>query len=143
MPHILFQMATFEDLANANMSDFIKALQENHLAQVTAAKYETNPLLLGEHFALNFTPLPSGSCGDDPAENSEVILVSFKPDYKSPTFGNILNPKDKKGKKICEISRFLSLITLLRLVATIFLPLPNHGMGRSGIGGLILAVTRW
>ena len=92
------QMATFEDLANANnMSDFIKALQENHLAQVTAAKYENNPLLLGEHFALNFTPLPPGPCGDDPAENSEVILVSFKPDYKSPSFGNILNPKDKKG----------------------------------------------
>ena len=98
-------MATFEDLANANnMSDFIKALQENHLAQVTAAKYENNPLLLGEHFALNFTPLPPGPCGDDPAENSEVILVSYKPNYKSPIFGNILNPKDKKGI-LCEFSR--------------------------------------
>ena len=92
-------MATFEDLANANnMSDFVKALQENHLAQVTAAKYENNPLVLGEHFALNFTPLPAGPSGDDPAENSEVILVSYKPEHKAPNFGNILIPNDRKGK---------------------------------------------
>ena len=92
-------MATFEELANANnMSDFVKALQENHLAQVTAAKYENNPLILGEHFALNFTPLPSGPSGDDPAENSEVILVSYKPEHKAPNFGNILIPNDRKGK---------------------------------------------
>ena len=91
-------MDTLEELANANnMSDFIKALQENHLAQVMAAKYENNPLILGEHFALNFTPLPPGPCGDDPAENSEVILVSFKPQYKSPNFGNVMIPSDRKG----------------------------------------------
>lgn len=102
-------MATLEDLANANnMSDFVKALQENHLAQVTAAKYENNPLLLGEHFDLNFTPLPAGPSGDDPAENSEVILVSFKPGYKAPNFGNLLIPKDKKGIS-AKISRILFL----------------------------------
>ena len=94
----LVQMATLEDLANAtNMSDFVKALQENHLAQVLAAKYESDPLSLGEHFELNFTPLPPGPCGDDPAEKSEVILVSYKPKYKSPNFGNILIPTDRKG----------------------------------------------
>ena len=92
-------MASFEDLADANdMSDFIRALQENHLAQVTAAKYENNPLILGEHFALNFTPLPAGPSGDDPAENSEVILVSYKPEHKAPNFGNLLIPNDRKGK---------------------------------------------
>ena len=94
-------MATLEDLANANnMSDFVKALQENHLAQVMAAKYESNPLILGEHFTLNFTPLPPGPCGDDPAENSKVILVSFKPQYKSPIFGNIMIPENRKGNSV-------------------------------------------
>ena len=100
-------MTTLEELADANkMSDFVKALQENHLAQVTAAKYEKDPLTLGHHFAINFTPLPSGPCGDDPGEMVEVILVSYKPGYKAPNFGNLMIPKDRKGNSVRKIVHF-------------------------------------
>ena len=115
-------MATLEELADANdMTDFIKSLQENHLAQVIAAKYERNPILLGEHFALNFIPLPPGPCGDDPAEDVLVIVVTYKPKNKVPNFGNLLIPTDHKGI-FCEFSRVSRLIRGFRLVSTVFLP---------------------
>ena len=78
---------------------FTETLQQNHLAQVTASKYHSNPLLLGEHYAMNFTPAPAiVQDNDDPAENSVVILLSYKPEYKSAVFGNWLIPDNMEGE---------------------------------------------
>ena len=88
------------DLNLTTMSEFTKALQQNHLAQVIATKYSANPLLLGEHYAINLTPAPPGtdSTQDDPAKASVILIVSVKPDYKSAIFGNMLIPDNMKGK---------------------------------------------
>ena len=93
-------MSTLEDLANAkNMTDFVKSLQQNHLAQVTASKYEANPLLLGDHYMINFTPAPPGADvpSDDPAQMSMILLVSVKPEYKSAVMGNLCIPQNNLG----------------------------------------------
>ena len=88
-----------EDLNLLTMSEFMKALQQNHLAQVIATKYSANPLLLGEHYAINLTPTPSGSDAtvDDPAVASVILIVSVKPGYKSSIFGNVFIPDNMKG----------------------------------------------
>ena len=100
-------MSTLEDLANAkNMTDFVKALQQNHLAQVIAAKYEANPLLLGEHYAINLTPAPPGADApvDDPAKMSMVLIISVKPGYKSAVFGNLCIPENVQGNLLPRIT---------------------------------------
>ena len=81
------------------MTEFTKALQENHLAQVIATRYSANPLLLGDHYAINLTPTPPGSDAsqDDPAKASVILIVSVKPEYKSVIFGNVLIPDSMKG----------------------------------------------
>ena len=82
------------------MTEFMKALQQNHLSQVIATKYSANPLLLGEHYAINLTPTPPGSdsAQDDPAKASVILIVSVKPGYKSAIFGNVLIPDSMKGE---------------------------------------------
>ena len=104
-------MTTIEDLNLLNMTDFMKALQQNHLAQVIATKYSANPLLLGDHYAINLTPTPPGSDAsqDDPAKASVILIVSVKPDYKSAIFGNVLIPDSMKGM-CCLLKIFSSLI---------------------------------
>ena len=73
-------------------------LRKHHLSQVIADRYEKNPQKLGEHYDLNFTPTPTlETGGEDPAKDSVVIIVSYKPEYKSPNFGNLLIPSDQKG----------------------------------------------
>lgn len=80
------------------LAGFLQDLQKHHLAQIIAGKYARNPDLLGFHYGLNFIPLPPFEThGDDPARDSVVILVSHKPDYKLPNFGNILIPENNKG----------------------------------------------
>lgn len=82
------------------MSEFAKSLQQNHLAQVIASKYEANPLLLGEHYAINLTPSPPGADvpSDDPAQMSMLLLISVKPGYKSSVLGNLCIPQNNLGK---------------------------------------------
>ena len=83
------------------LGDFLHDLQKHHLAQVIAGKYAKNPTMLGDHYELNFTPLPPQEThGDDPARDSAVILIAVKPEYKIPNFGNILIPANRKGTKI-------------------------------------------
>ena len=80
------------------IQDFLKDLQKHHLSQVIASKYDQNPLLLGQHFDINITPLvPEDAYGDDPARNSTILLISIKPKYKSPKMGNVMIPSDMKG----------------------------------------------
>lgn len=77
---------------------FLKDLQKHHLSQVIASKYDKNPMLLGQHFDLNITPLvPEDAYGDDPARKSTVMLISVKPKYKSPKMGNVMIPESIKG----------------------------------------------
>ena len=81
------------------LAGFLRDLQKHHLAQIIAGKYAKNPELLGFHYGLNFTPLPPFEThGDDPARDSVVILVSHKPGYKLPNFGNVLIPENIKGR---------------------------------------------
>lgn len=83
----------------ANAAQFMEDLKKHHLAQVIATKYENDPRILGEHYDLNFTPTPPFECdGDDPARDSVILIISVKPEYKAPNFGNILIPEDQKGK---------------------------------------------
>ena len=92
---VLDQRETQED---PDFREFWKELQQHHLAQVVAGKYEKDPTLLGKHYELNFTALPAYEAhGDDPARDSVVMLVSHKPDYKTPQFGNLLIPENLKG----------------------------------------------
>ena len=92
-------MSTSDSQGNMDkLSDFIKDLQKNHLTQVTATKYENNPLLLGKHYAINFTPAPVEIYAvEDPAQKSMVLLLAYKPEYKSSNFGNLLIPKTMTG----------------------------------------------
>ena len=84
--------------ASRTLAGFLQDVQKHHLAQVIAGKYEKDPKLLGYHYGLNFTPLPPFETnGDDPARDSAVILVSHRPEYKLPNFGNILIPENNKG----------------------------------------------
>ena len=93
-------MSTLEDLSLENMTEFMDALRQNHLSQVIAAKYEANPLLLGEHYAINLTPSPPGADmpRDDPAKASVILVVSVKTGYKSAIFGNLFIPANGRGK---------------------------------------------
>ena len=80
------------------LEDFSKDLEAHHLAQVLASKYEKDPAMLGRHYELNFTALPAMDAhGDDPARASKMILVSYKPKYTIPNFGNVLIPANIKG----------------------------------------------
>ena len=92
-------MTTIEDLNLITMTEFTEALQQNHLSQVIATRYSANPLLLGDHYAINLTPSPSGSDAsqDDPAKASVILIISIKPEYKSAIFGNVLIPDSMKG----------------------------------------------
>ena len=70
----------------------------HHLAQILAAKYQNNPELLGQHYDINLTPLvPLEAHGDDPARDSQVLLVNHKPEYKIPNFGNSMIPEKVTG----------------------------------------------
>ena len=81
------------------MEDFSNELQKHHLAQILAAKYQNDPKLLGEHYDVNLTPLPPQEAhGDDPARDSKVLLLSHKPEYNIPNFGNHLIPENVQGK---------------------------------------------
>ena len=96
-------MSTLEKLANAkNMPEFAKALQQNHLAQVIASKYEANPMILGDHYMINLTPTPPGADvpSDDPAQSSMILIVSVKPGYKSAVLGNLCIPQNNLGNII-------------------------------------------
>ena len=85
--------------APRTLAGFLQDLQKHHLAQIIAAKYEKDPKLLGFHYGLNFIPLPPFEThGDDPARNSVVILVSYRPEFKIPNFGNWLIPENIKGE---------------------------------------------
>ena len=78
---------------------FLKDLQKHHLSQVIASKYDQNPLILGQHFDINVTPLvPEDAFGDDPARKSTILLISIKPKYKSPKMGNVMIPANMKGQ---------------------------------------------
>ena len=92
-------MTSLEETMNGlNEESFSEALQRNHLSQVIASKYERNPLLLGEHYAITFTPAPAEFAESaDPAEDSVVLLLGYRPDYKSAHFGNLLIPDNMEG----------------------------------------------
>ena len=81
------------------LGEFQEDLRKFHLAQVIADRYEKDPQKLGAHYDINFTPAPPrDASGDDPAEDSIMIILSGKPEYRAPNFGNLLIPKDPKGK---------------------------------------------
>ena len=89
----LGQFSSLEEVA-----DFANDIQAHHLAQVLAAKYEKSPELLGSHYELNFTALPALEAhGEDPARDSKVILISWKPKYTIPNFGNVIIPENVAG----------------------------------------------
>ena len=80
------------------METFSKDMEAHHLAQILASKYEKDPAMLGRHYEMNFTALPAPDAhGEDPARVSKMILVSWKPQYGIPNFGNVLIPENIKG----------------------------------------------
>ena len=93
-------MTSLEDTINTQDGEtFTEALQRNHLSQVIASKYERDPLSLGEHYSINFTPAPAEFAeSTDPAEESVVLLLGHRPDYKSAVMGNLLIPDNMDGK---------------------------------------------
>ena len=81
------------------LENFSKDMEAHHLAQILAAKYDKDPDMLGRHYEMNFTPLPAmDAYGEDPAAASKLMLVSWKPKYRIPNFGNVLIPENIKGK---------------------------------------------
>ena len=97
--------------------EFLEEIQKHHLAQVLVSKYGANPDLLGQHYEINFMPLPAFEAhGEDPARDSVVILLSYKPEHKVPHFGNLLIPENFQGKALYETTE---LIRMFRLVAAV------------------------
>ena len=82
-----------------DLETFSNDMEAHHLAQILAAKYDKDPDMLGRHYEMNFTPLPAMDAhGEDPAAASKLMLVSWKPKYTIPNFGNALMPENIKGK---------------------------------------------
>ena len=88
-------------IPDEGMETFSKDMEAHHLAQMLASKYEKDPSMLGRHYEMNFTALPAMDAhGDDPARSSKAMLVSWKPKYKIPNFGNALIPANIKGNEL-------------------------------------------